>query len=182
MHALNRQMADPPDLEGRVMKGSRGLMILGAICLAGICGVANSSYQPPRPAPWQLENYATETAALNGRGYFTPYQDIGIGSTLQSIAQSTGQEYYTLAFMLGNGCNAMWEGTIPLNQTSTYLPTLDSDISYIRSQGGDVSISFGGEAGQELAQTCTSASSLQAAYQAVIDQYNVTCKFKYFIV
>lgn len=106
--------------------------------------------------------------------YFAPYQDITIGPTLQSVTQSTGQKYYTLAFITGNGCNAEWAGTIPLNQTGIYLPHLDSDIQYIRSQGGDIIISFGGAAGQELAQTCGSASSLQAQYQAVINQYSAT--------
>ncbi|BCL77752.1 chitinase [Ktedonobacteria bacterium brp13] len=106
--------------------------------------------------------------------YFAPYQDITIGSSLQSVTQATGQKYYTLAFIGSNGCNAEWAGTIPLNQTSTYLPHLDSDISYIRGQGGDIIISFGGAAGQELAQACTSASSLQAQYQAVVTKYNAT--------
>ena len=104
--------------------------------------------------------------------YFAPYQDVTIGASLQSVTQTTGQKYYTLAFITGNGCNADWAGTIPLNQTSTYLPNLDSDISYIRSRGGDVIISFGGEAGQELAQTCSTASSLQAQYQAVVSKYS----------
>ncbi|GHO80362.1 hypothetical protein KSD_81330 [Ktedonobacter sp. SOSP1-85] len=106
--------------------------------------------------------------------YFAPYQDVTIGASLQSVAQATGQKYYTLAFITGNGCNADWAGTIPLNQTSIYLPNLDSDISYLRAQGGDIIISFGGEAGQELAQTCSTVSSLQAQYQAVINQYHAT--------
>jgi hypothetical protein len=106
--------------------------------------------------------------------YFAPYQDITLGTSLQQVVQATGQKYYTLAFIDGNGCNAEWAGTIPLNQTGTYLPNLDSDIQYIRNQGGDVIISFGGQAGQELAMTCSSASSLQAQYQAVINQYHVT--------
>ena len=106
--------------------------------------------------------------------YFAPYQDISIGPSLQSVMQSSGQKYYTLAFITGSNCTAAWAGTIPLNQTGTYLPHLDSDIQSIRSQGGDVIISFGGQAGQELAQTCGSASSLQAQYQAVINQYSAT--------
>ncbi len=106
--------------------------------------------------------------------YFAPYQDVTIGASLQSVTQTTGQKYYTLAFITGSGCNAAWAGTIPLNETGTYLPNLNSDIQYIRSQGGDVIFSFGGEAGQELAQTCSSASSLQAQYQAVINQYQAT--------
>jgi chitinase len=117
--------------------------------------------------------HAQSQAALPG-SYFAPYSDVTIGSSLQTVTQSTGQKYYTLAFITGNGCNAAWAGTILLNQTSIYLPHLDSDIQYIRSQGGDVIISFGGEAGQELAQTCSSASSLQAQYQAVINQYSAT--------
>jgi Predicted solute binding protein len=116
-------------------------------------------------------NNAHATSAFPSE-YFAPYQDVTIGASLQSVTQTTGQKYYTLAFIAGNGCNADWAGTIPLNQTSIYLPNLDSDISYIRSQGGDVIISFGGAAGQELAQTCSTASALQAQYQAVITKYN----------
>lgn len=108
--------------------------------------------------------------------YYAPYQDITIGPTLQSVTQSTGIKFYTLAFVTNGGgsCNAEWAGTIPLNQTSTFLPHLDSDIQFIRNQGGDVIISFGGAAGQELALTCSSASALQAQYQVIINQYHVT--------
>lgn len=106
---------------------------------------------------------------------FAPFADITLsGPTLQSVTQSTAQKFYTLAFITGNGCNAEWAGTIPLNQTSTFLPHLDSDIQAVRSAGGDVIISFGGEAGQELAQTCSDSTSLQAQYQAVINQYHVS--------
>ncbi|HEX7737279.1 MAG TPA: hypothetical protein VF458_20705 [Ktedonobacteraceae bacterium] len=106
--------------------------------------------------------------------YFAPYQDVTIDPSLQSVTQSTGQKYYTLAFITANGCQAEWGGTVPLSQTGSQLPHLDSDISYIRGQGGDVMVSFGGAAGQELAQVCTSASSLQAQYQAVVTKYSLT--------
>src|SRR5258708_4784239 len=46
--------------------------------------------------------------------YFAPYQDVTIGASLQSVVQTTGQKYYTLAFITGNGCNAAWAGTILL--------------------------------------------------------------------
>ena len=46
-------------------------------------------------------------------------------------------------------------------------------IGALRAIGGDVRISFGGEAGSELAITCTSAAQLQAAYQQVISAYAV---------
>jgi hypothetical protein len=133
-----------------------------------------------------LASAATAGGILFGRGtaahaasalpseYFAPYSDVTMSTTLQSVTQSTGQKYYTLAFITGNGCNAYWAGTIPLSQTGIYIPNLDSDISYIRSQGGDVVVSFGGEAGQELAQTCSTVSTLQAQYQAVVTKYGAT--------
>jgi hypothetical protein len=40
--------------------------------------------------------------------------------------------------------------------------------------GGDVIASFGGEVGTELATSCGSESALQAQYQAVINDYNLT--------
>lgn len=107
------------------------------------------------------------------RQYFAPYQDMTLGPKLQWVAQSTGQKYFTLAFITSQGCDAQWGDSIPLNQTSTRLPHLISDIRHIRSIGGDVIISFGGAAGKELALACSSVSSLQQQYQRVIDTYSV---------
>lgn len=112
-------------------------------------------------------------SALPGE-YFAPYQDVTIGgASLQSVAQSTRQKYYTLAFIDGNGCDAEWGGRIPLDQVSSRMPHLESDIAALRNQGGDVIISFGG-GGQELALSCSDASTIQAQYQRVITQYSVT--------
>ena len=44
----------------------------------------------------------------------------------------------------------------------------------LRAAGGDVSLSFGGATGSELATTCGSVSALQAAYQSVINIYHLT--------
>jgi len=49
-----------------------------------------------------------------------------------------------------------------------------NDINSLRAQGGDVIISFGGAAGIELGQACTSVAALQAAYQSVVTKYNLT--------
>jgi Glycosyl hydrolases family 18 len=47
-------------------------------------------------------------------------------------------------------------------------------VQAIQAAGGHVTISFGGAAGQEAALTASSAASLQAEYQSVIDRYHVT--------
>lgn len=98
---------------------------------------------------------------------YAPYQDMTIGSpSLKSVMQKTGQKYFTLAFITsGGGCKYSWGGS---------TPTLASDLSYIRSHGGDVMISFGGAAGTELGLACKSVSSLQAQYQSVINTYKVS--------
>ena len=47
-------------------------------------------------------------------------------------------------------------------------------IDAIRQRGGDVIMSFGGEAGKELANVIDDPHLLEAAYQKVIDQYKFT--------
>lgn len=166
-----------------VIVGAIGAMMIGNVVTnnaqqqsqSSASGQQQSTAQPTQNGGGNT-NSASGSGGTAGGGDFAPYQDISLygAPSLQSVTQSTGQKDYTLAFITGNGCNAEWGGTVPLNQTSTYLQHLDSDISYIRSQGGNIIISFGGQAGQELAQTCTDVSSLQAQYQAVINQYKVT--------
>lgn len=111
--------------------------------------------------------------------YFAPYVDMTAWPT-QSLPQDTqngGIKYYSLAFITNDEsatCEAAWGGAVPLNQLSTFLPALDSDIATLRSQGGDVIVSFGGEAGTELADSCASEGTLQAQYQSIIDHYHVS--------
>ncbi len=111
--------------------------------------------------------------------YFAPYVDMTAWPT-QSLTQDTqngGIMFYSLAFITNSSsssCTAAWGSAVPLSQLSVYLPNLDSDIQYVRSHGGDVLVSFGGAAGTELAQSCTSVSALQAQYQSIIDHYHVS--------
>ena len=77
-----------------------------------------------------------------------------------------------LAFIIANGssCSAAWDDYTPISSEDTYA----GYIQTLRNNGGDGIISFGGEGGDELADVCTSTSTLQAQYQAVITKYNVT--------
>lgn len=134
------------------------VLILAGAVVAGVIGALNVS--------------RAHGASALPYTYFAPYQDVTIGGpSLQSRAQSTGQKYYTLAFVDGNGCDAEWGGRIPLDQDGSQMPNLANDITALRNRGGDVIISFGG-GGQELALTCDDASTIQAQYQRVIDRYS----------
>lgn len=100
---------------------------------------------------------------------FAPYVDVMLWPTfaLADTATATGQKFYTLGFILSNNdCAAAWGGTTPINQNF-----LLDDINNLRAKGGNVVASFGGAAGVELAQACTTVTTLQAQYQAAIDQY-----------
>ena len=98
------------------------------------------------------------------------YADISFTS-IQAGYQATGQKYYALAFVLGNAgaCTPAWDGT-HLMAENYY----SSEINAVRAAGGDVIAVFGGANGSDLASVCTTVSSLQAAYQAVLNRYQFT--------
>ncbi|MGO9451156.1 MAG: chitinase [Candidatus Binataceae bacterium] len=114
----------------------------------------------------------TATGAAFPSHFFAPYVDMTLWPTfnLTNNLSSVGK-YYTLAFIVdqtGNGCTASW-GTYYV--LSDNFP--DADIAGVRAAGGDVIVSFGGEANTELAQSCSSVSALEAQYDAVVTQYNL---------
>ncbi|MFI9382643.1 cellulose binding domain-containing protein [Kutzneria sp. NPDC052558] len=97
-----------------------------------------------------------------------PYVDMGSWPTpvLTDTANASGLQNFTLAFVTGNGCKATW--------FNAYDPTTGwdrDDIDALRAQGGDVTISFGGEAGTELAGSCTDQAAIQQQYQAIVTAY-----------
>jgi len=112
---------------------------------------------------------------------FAPYMYVGAGDNfkLTDCDEQCGLKFYTLAFIIarqdGNGKSAVyhqepsWDGRIPIEQ-NFYA----DQIASIRARGGDVIMSFGGEAGKELANEIDDVTQLEAAYQKVISQYHFT--------
>ena len=103
--------------------------------------------------------------------YSAPYLQIA-GSDAGDMAadmSASGDEYYSLAFLTPeSGCTPEWE------DNGDAMSAFTSQVSAIQQAGGNVIPSFGGESGGELAQTCTSVSSLEAAYAKVVSTYHVT--------
>lgn len=109
---------------------------------------------------------------------FGPYIDMGLTASWQllNIQQQSGIKVFTLGFVVGNGgCTPTWGGVgaTVANDTLPNGTTMLSIVQGIRAAGGDVIISFGGASGTELALGCTTVSSLQAAYQSVLNKYSV---------
>jgi chitinase len=113
-----------------------------------------------------------------GSKVFAPYIDLGLTASWQllTIQQQSGIKVFTLGFIVGNGgCTPTWGGVgaTVANDTLPNGTTILSLVQGVRAAGGDVIISFGGASGTELALGCTTVSSLQAAYQSVINKYSV---------
>ncbi|MDR3457066.1 MAG: hypothetical protein P4N60_06440 [Verrucomicrobiae bacterium] len=112
---------------------------------------------------------------------FAPYMYVGAGDhfKLTDCANQCGLKFYTLAFIIarqdGDGKNAVyhpepsWDGRTPIADNFYH-----DQIDALRQRGGDVIMSFGGEAGKELANLIHDPAKLEAAYQQVIDQYKFT--------
>jgi hypothetical protein len=124
-------------------------------------GPASSSPDPSSGSP------------SGGTAGFAPYVDTSLFPpfSLVSTAQSTGVKQFNLAFVVAGGsgaCTPEWGGV-----TAVGSDPVAAQVGALRAIGGDVRISFGGEAGSELAVTCTSVTQLEAAYQQVISAYDV---------
>jgi Fibronectin type III domain len=107
---------------------------------------------------------------------FSPYIDMAmpVDADLAGIAAASGIHNFTLAFVLSSPSGIGWQGVGTINDDGLANGrTILSQVQAIQAAGGDVTISFGGAAGQEPALTATSAAILQAEYQSVIDRYHV---------
>jgi hypothetical protein len=138
-----------------------------------------SSSSAPTPTPTQPPTPTPTSSGGGGGGgggsglRFCPYIDVspGSGSAIMQLASNgSGAKCYTLAFILGAGCQASWFGAFPLNTGEAQ--GILNDVNNLKNAGGNVIISFGGAAAPELANVCPNASSLAAQYQAVINMYH----------
>lgn len=112
---------------------------------------------------------------------FAPYMFLGANDDFKLTAcdDACGLKHYTLAFIIarqeGHGPDAKylpeptWNGRVPMDQ-NLYRDQIDA----IRQRGGDVIVSFGGEAGRELAMVIEDPVKLEAAYQTIINRYHFT--------
>ena len=117
---------------------------------------------------------ATSEAAVKPKAAVAggaPYIYPAVGGKVDPVAamKKTGVKAYTLAFILAKGgCNPAWDGSAALTSAAH-----KNRINSIRAAGGDVVISFGGYSGPKLGNACSNETQLAAAYQKVIDAYQL---------
>jgi len=115
----------------------------------------------------------TSSAATGSSVYsVAPYVDMSNSQEglLDTAITAHGLKAYTAAFVLGEGCNQIWGDTLPIGADSFTDPL----IAKAKAEGASVIISSGGSAGEPLAWTCTTQISIDAGYQAIINDYGVT--------
>lgn len=85
---------------------------------------------------------------------------------LPAISTASGQNDYTLAFVLGGseGCVATWAAAYALDDPSILGP-----IKQVQQRGGEMILAFGGALGNYLEHRCTSAADLANAYKRALD-------------
>ena len=109
---------------------------------------------------------------------FAPYfETYDTSAGLAALSQQSGARFLSLAFLQTDqpgSCTAYWDG----NTSQPISPaSFGSDIAAIQRAGGDVIPSFGGftadTTGTELADSCTSVSSIAQVFESLITTYNV---------
>ncbi|MFD8391403.1 carbohydrate binding domain-containing protein [Streptomyces sp. NPDC059680] len=115
---------------------------------------------------------AGSAAAASSVYSVAPYVDMSNSQEGLLDTAITGHQLkaYTAAFVLGEGCNQIWGDTLPVGNDSY----TDPEIARAKSEGASVIISSGGASGEPLAWTCSTQSSIDAGYQALINDYGVT--------
>lgn len=100
-----------------------------------------------------------------------PYLFPGFGAPIpnpSTVMNATGIRWFTIAFVLANGCNPVWDGEGGLTGG-----VHQSTINAIRAAGGDIIPSIGGFNGSKLGEQCTTPQALAAAYLRVVDTFNL---------
>jgi chitinase len=142
-----------------------------ALSVAAVAAVGAGGLALAHARSATVELAAATVATALPAHYAAPYLQIDSADAgdMAADAAATGLKNYTLAFLTPkSGCTPEWE------DGGSAVGAFATQISAVQAAGGNIIISFGGESGGELAQTCTSVSQLTAAYQNVVNTYGVT--------
>lgn len=117
------------------------------------------------------------SAEPTSKAWFAGYADATATPSFafESPTHKSGKNV-VLSFIVstpGDVCAPSWGAAYSLDQASESLD-LDRRIARLQQQGGDIAVSFGGQANDELASDCLDVDKLAAAYESVIDRYNLT--------
>jgi chitinase len=152
---------EPPPRE---LSAIRVVVLLVVLCAIGF-GV------------WQLVSKETPAASAKSDAVpvYSPYVDVTQTPTYPfQLPSSNPVSSVYLAFVVSDKeepCEPSWGTFYTLDGAEQSLD-LDARAAQLRSQGGTVMISYGGQANTELAVDCTDPTKLQQAYLEPIHRYH----------
>ncbi|SCK40730.1 chitinase [Streptomyces sp. WMMB 322] len=141
------------------------------LAMAGPASAAAPADAPRADAPRTADPRAAAPPPSPAPMAVAPYLSLGWGDPPEpaKVMKETGVRWFSLAFVLSSGsCEPRWDGHRPLTGGVD-----ERTVKAVRKAGGDVIPSFGGGLGHKLEQSCPDAASLAAAYQKVIDAYEL---------
>lgn len=115
-------------------------------------------------------------ASANPETIFAGYVDVTTEPTYHfetPVSQATSD--VILAFVVADKtmpCEPSWGAAATLDQAATKFD-IDRRIAQLRLGGGNVRVSFGGQANSELGTVCADEAALVRAYRSVIDRYRL---------
>lgn len=159
-------------------------------------GVLVSQRFPGRKLSWfRLTAFIAVVALLAGAGYvalgryndaraasaepamFSGYVDVTATPSYSfEKPVSESADSVVLSFIVSSkdkACEPSW-GTFYSMDAAGQELDVDRRIARLLQQGGSVSVSFGGQANDELAVRCTDVAELQAAYASVVERYELS--------
>ena len=125
---------------------------------------------------WQLveQGNAGRAAKSGAVPVYSPYVDVTLTPTYPfQLPSANPVSSVYLAFVVSDTeepCTPSWGTFYTLDSAERGLD-LDARAAQLRSQGGSVMISYGGQANTELAVDCTDPAKLQQAYLEPIQRY-----------
>jgi chitinase len=126
---------------------------------------------------WQLVSKETPAASAKSDAVpvYSPYVDVTNTPTYPfQLPSANPVSSVYLAFVVSDtdeACTPSWGTFYTLDDAEQGLD-LDARTAQLRSQGGTVMISYGGQANTELAVDCTDPAKLQQAYLEPIQRYH----------
>lgn len=116
-------------------------------------------------------------AAETEKSWFAAYTDVTATPTFafEDVKSTKGSDVM-LSFIVADhdeACTPTWGSAYTMDEAADSLD-LDRRIARLQQQEGQVGVSFGGLANDELATTCTTKSDLVGAYESVVERYDVT--------
>lgn len=164
MVVVEEKAKAPQEPPPRELSAIRVIVLLVVLCAIGF-GV------------WKLAGQETSAASAksNQVPVYAPYVDVTNAPTYPfQLPSANPVSTVYLAFVVSDKeepCTPSWGTFYTLDSAEQGLD-LDARTAQLRSQGGSVMVSYGGEANTELSVDCTDPAKLQQAYLEPIQRYH----------